>query len=57
VAPVPARYRAGVAEMADARDLKSLGRKAVGVRIPPPVPVIIIYLEGELLSNPYLVRI
>ena len=28
--------RAGVAELADARDLKSRGRKAVWVRFPPP---------------------
>jgi 3-methyladenine DNA glycosylase AlkD len=31
--------RAGVAELADARDLKSRGRKAVWVRSPPPAPI------------------
>jgi hypothetical protein len=30
---------AGVAELADARDLKSRGRKAVRVRSPPPAPI------------------
>ena len=33
---VQSRDRAGVAEWADARDLKSRGRKAVWVRSPPP---------------------
>lgn len=32
---------AGVAELADARDLKSLGRKAVRVRPPAPAPTLI----------------
>ena len=32
-------YDAGMAELADARDLKSLGRKATGVRPPLPAPV------------------
>ena len=31
-------FRAGVAELVDAGDSKSPGRKAVWVRIPPPVP-------------------
>ncbi len=30
---------AGVAELADAGDLKSLARKGVGVRLPPPAPM------------------
>ena len=29
---------AGVAELADAQDLGSCGRKVVGVQIPPPAP-------------------
>ena len=32
------RTAAGVAKPVDARDLKSLGRKAVRVRVPPPAP-------------------
>ena len=32
---------AGVAELADARDLKSRGRKAVRVRPPPPAPFVL----------------
>ena len=32
------QYRAGVAELADARDLKSLGREAIRVRAPSPAP-------------------
>ena len=36
VVTVRIRMHAGVAELADARDLKSRGRKAVWVRSPPP---------------------
>lgn len=34
----PTRRRAGVAELAYAADLKSVGRKTLWVQIPPPVP-------------------
>src|SRR5450755_2995305 len=39
---------AGVAELADAQDLGSCGRKVVGVQIPPPAP--------SLLKTPLKVR-
>ena len=30
---------AGVAELVDAMDSKSIGREAVGVQVPPPAPI------------------
>src|SRR5579863_9587890 len=36
---------AGVAELADAQDLGSCGRKAVGVQIPPSAPAFLIGLS------------
>jgi hypothetical protein len=35
--------RAGVAELADAQDLGSCGRKALGVQVPPPAPSFLRY--------------
>ena len=38
---------AGVAELADAQDLGSCGRKAVGVQIPPSAPRFHIFLLSQ----------
>jgi len=42
---------AGVAELADARDLKSRGRKAVWVRSPPPAALIINNLLDQMVQR------
>jgi hypothetical protein len=48
---------AGVAELADAQDLGSCGRKAVGVQIPPSAPKFpLLRKHGTLQTHLFLER-